>query len=61
VEVIVDVVALIGRILFGALFIGSAFAHLGQTQAMAGYAAARGVPQARLAVLSTGVLILAAG
>lgn len=56
-----DVVALIGRILFAALFLGSAFGHLTQSEAMAGYAKSRGVPQARLAVLASGVLILAGG
>ena len=53
-----DVVALIGRILFAALFIGSAFGHLTQTEAMAGYAGAKGVPQPKLAVLASGVLML---
>jgi putative oxidoreductase len=53
-----DVVALIGRILFVALFLGSAFAHLTQTAAMAGYATAKGVPQPKLAVLGSGVLML---
>jgi putative oxidoreductase len=56
-----DVVFLIGRILFGALFLGSAMAHLTQTQAMAGYAESRGVPAARAATLGTGVLILVGG
>lgn len=56
-----DVVALIGRILFAALFIGSAFGHLTQSEAMAGYASSRGVPQAKLAVLGSGVLILIGG
>ncbi len=53
-----DVVALIGRILFVLLFLGSAFGHLTQTTAMAGYAAAKGLPQPKLAVLGSGVLIL---
>jgi uncharacterized membrane protein YphA (DoxX/SURF4 family) len=53
-----DVVALIGRILFALLFLGSAFGHLTQSEAMAGYAASRGVPQAKLAVLGSGVLML---
>lgn len=53
-----DVVALIGRILFVLLFVGSAFGHLTQADAMSGYAAARGVPQAKLAVLGSGVLML---
>lgn len=53
-----DVVALIGRILLVALFLGSAFGHLTQTEAMAGYAGAKGVPQPKLAVLVSGVVML---
>jgi uncharacterized membrane protein YphA (DoxX/SURF4 family) len=56
-----DVVLLIGRVLFAALFLGSAFGHLTQTDSMAGYAASRGVPMARPATLVTGVLILLGG
>lgn len=56
-----DVVALIGRILFAALFIGSGFAHLTMTEAMAGYAASKGLPQAKLATLASGVLIIVGG
>lgn len=56
-----DVVALIGRILFALLFLGSAFGHLTQSEAMAGYAASRGLPQPKLAVLGSGVLILVGG
>lgn len=56
-----DVVALIGRILFAALFLGSAFGHFAQSEAMAGYAASRGVPQPKLSVLASGVLILVGG
>lgn len=56
-----DVVLLIGRVLFAALFLGSAVGHLTQTAAMAGYAASRGVPMARPATLITGVLILLGG
>ncbi|MBB4904624.1 DoxX family protein [Actinophytocola algeriensis] len=53
-----DVVALIGRILFALLFLGSAFGHLAKADAMAGYAASRGLPQPKLAVLGSGVLML---
>ena len=53
-----DVIVVIGRILLAALFLGSAFGHLTQTQGMAGYAQAKGVPSARVAVLVSGVLIL---
>lgn len=56
-----DVVALIGRILFAFLFIGSAFGHLTQTEAMAGYAGSRGVPMPKVSVLASGVLILVGG
>lgn len=56
-----DVVALIGRILFAALFLGGGFAHLTQAEAMSGYAASRGVPQAKLATLVSGVLIIVGG
>ena len=56
-----DVVALIGRILFAALFLGGGFAHLTQAEAMGGYAASKGVPQAKLATLVSGVLIIVGG
>ncbi|WP_020388733.1 DoxX family protein [Kribbella catacumbae] len=52
-----DVVVLIGRILFAALFAVSAYAHFGQTEAMTNYARSKGVPAAKLAVLLGGVLL----
>lgn len=56
-----DVLVLIGRIFFAILFLGSAFGHLTQTTAMAGYAESRGVPLAKLAVPATGVQLLIGG
>ncbi|GAB3163170.1 hypothetical protein GCM10027059_17140 [Myceligenerans halotolerans] len=56
-----DVVLLIARVLFAALFLGSGIAHLTETGAMAGYAASRGVPMAKAATRTTGVLILLGG
>jgi putative oxidoreductase len=56
-----DVVLLLGRVLFGALFLASAIGHLTQTQAMAGYAASRGVPVATAATILTGVQIMVGG
>ena len=53
-----DVVALIGRILFVALFLGSGYGHLSQTQAMAGYASSKGVPAAKLATQVSGVVLI---
>ena len=56
-----DVVVLIGRIILSSLFIASAFNHLTRTNAMAGYATARGVPWARWLVMLSGVQILVGG
>lgn len=56
-----DVVALIGRILFVALFLGSGFGHITQSEAMGGYAASKGVPMAKVATLASGVLIIVGG
>ena len=56
-----DALVLIGRILFAALFLTSAVAHFTQTDAMAGYAKAKGVPAARIAVLAGGVLLALGG
>ncbi len=55
-------VILIGRILLALIFVGSGSAgHMMQTEATAGYAASRGVPNAKLLTQVSGVLILAAG
>jgi uncharacterized membrane protein YphA (DoxX/SURF4 family) len=56
-----DVIALIGRILFVTIFFGSGFAHLTQTAGMAGYAESKGVPAGKLAVAGSGVLMLLGG
>lgn len=56
-----DVVLLIARVLFVALFFGSALGHLTQTDGMAGYAASKGVPMAKPATLVTGMLMLLGG
>ncbi len=56
-----SLLVLIGRILFCALFLASAVGHLTQTAAMAGYAESKRVPQARLAVLVTGVMLVVGG
>lgn len=53
-----DVLFLIGRILFGLLFLGSAFAHLTQSVGMGTYAESRGVKPGRPAVIASGLVIL---
>jgi len=56
-----DVLVLIGRLLFVPLFLGSAMGHLTQTEGMAAYAKSRGLPSARIAVLGTGVMLAVGG
>ncbi|TLF81225.1 DoxX family protein [Nocardia cyriacigeorgica] len=56
-----DVAVLIGRVLFVALFFGSAFGHFTQTEAMTGYAQSRGVPSPKAGVLASGVLMVLGG
>ncbi|MGD9482771.1 DoxX family membrane protein [Streptomyces sp. TRM70308] len=53
-----DVLILIGRILFVILFLGSAVGHLTKTADMAAYAESKGVPASRPATLASGVLLL---
>jgi len=55
-----DVVVLIGRILFAPLFLASGVGHLTRTSTMAGYTASRGVPKALApaVVAGSGVLII---
>ena len=56
-----DVLFLIGRILFAALFLASAMGHFTQTDTMAGYAESKGVRPGRLAVLVSGAQIVLGG
>jgi uncharacterized membrane protein YphA (DoxX/SURF4 family) len=56
-----DVVLLIGRILFVALFLASAMGHLTQSKAMGAYAGSKGIPSPVLATQVSGVLILLGG
>lgn len=56
-----DVVILIGRILFAMVFLGSAMGHLTKTKDMAAYAQARGLPMPEIAVLASGVLLVVGG
>lgn len=54
-------VLLIARILFAPIFLSSAMGHLRGADAMAGYAGSKGVPSPKVAVLVSGVVILAGG
>ena len=56
-----DVIVLIGRLMFTAVFLSSAVAHFRQTKMMAGFAASRGVPAPAAATLVGGVLLAVGG
>src|SRR6202051_2852419 len=58
-ESVMRYVALVGRILFSAIFIIAGFGHF--TQAEIGYAAQQGVPFASLLVPASGVMAMAGG
>ena len=53
-----DIVILVGRILFGAVFVGGALGHFTQTAAMAAYTESKGIKPGRLAVLASGAWML---
>ncbi|MET0843572.1 MAG: DoxX family membrane protein [Mycetocola sp.] len=55
-----DIIILVGRILFCFIFLGGAAGHLTQTAMMAGIAEQKKVPAPRAVVLITGVLLVAA-
>jgi putative oxidoreductase len=56
-----NIIVLIGRIMFVFVFLTAGFAHLTGARTMAPYAKSRGVPVPTLAVLSSGLLLLAGG
>jgi uncharacterized membrane protein YphA (DoxX/SURF4 family) len=53
-----DIVYLVGRILFGLIFVQYGYNHLAKTEGSAQYAAYKKVPSARLAVQVSGVAML---
>lgn len=52
---------LLGRILFGGYFLWNAYTHFTKTDALAGYAASKGIKSGRLAVIGTGLLLFVGG
>ena len=55
-----EIIEIIGKILFSLLFIGSGINHFKNTSAMAGYAMSKGLNFAELNVYLSGVLLLLA-
>jgi putative oxidoreductase len=58
---IMDIVLLVGRILFGGFFIMSGLNHFQNVGMMSGYAGSKNVPFPRLAVIGSGVMLVAGG
>jgi len=56
-----EVVALIGRLLFAAMFINSGIDHLKEREGMTAYARSQGAPAPELGVPGSGLLILMGG
>src|SRR5687767_11097969 len=56
-----DILVLIGRIMFVFVFLTSGWAHFAKRQMMAQFASSKKVPAAMVAVLAGGVLLLAGG
>ena len=56
-----DIVLIIGRVLFALLFISSGVSHLTKLEAMTGYAQYKKVPAAKLSVILSGLMILVGG
>ena len=56
-----EIIFIIGRILFGGYFIMNGFNHLKNKSMLTGYAASKGVPSPSLAVVGSGLLILLGG
>jgi uncharacterized membrane protein YphA (DoxX/SURF4 family) len=50
------IVVLVGRILYGYLFVMSGIGHLTQSKMMAGYAKSKGLPAAELMVIASGLV-----
>jgi uncharacterized membrane protein YphA (DoxX/SURF4 family) len=56
-----DIVLVIGRVLFALIFINSGIAHITKLQAMAGYAQFKKVPAPKAAVIVTGLMLIIGG
>lgn len=53
-----EIIFLVGRILFALIFIASGIGHLTATAAMAGYAQSKGVPAAKASTILSGIVII---
>ena len=56
-----DIIMIIGRVLFALIFVSSGINHFTKTQPMTGYAQFKKVPAAKASVLLSGLLLLLGG
>jgi len=56
-----DILLIIGRVLFSLIFIASGLSHLTKVQAMSGYAQFKKVPAQKFAVILSGLMIIIGG
>ncbi|MGE4427442.1 MAG: DoxX family protein [Solirubrobacteraceae bacterium] len=56
-----DIVFLLGRVLFAAIFLFSAIGHVAQATPMSQYAESKGVPNAKQGVIASGIIAGIAG
>ncbi len=56
-----DILEIVGRVLFSLIFIGSAFGHFKNADGMAGYAKSKGLPAPKLTVQVSGLVLLVGG
>ncbi|NBN91999.1 MAG: DoxX family protein [Actinobacteria bacterium] len=56
-----DIVLILGRVLFSLIFVASGVAHLTKLEATTGYAQFKKVPAAKLSVIVTGLMLIIGG
>ena len=56
-----DVILIIGRVLFALMFVNGGLAHFKNVEAMTGYATFKKVPMAKVSVLASGALLALGG
>ena len=56
-----DILLVVGRVLFALIFINSGIAHLTKLNDMTGYAQFKKVPAPKLAVIVTGLMLIIGG
>ncbi len=56
-----EIIYVIGRILFAAVFISSGYGHIAKVKSMGGYAKSMGVPAPEFMTILTGIMIVVGG